>query len=182
MRVTQFVGPDELDPVELGDSVHLDLAEGADPGELIRILTEQVELPPEEAQEIVGQQNAKLQEMMHYVAERLERSDRTIDIIDGLVELNWPRTLAREFVARVQQELGHLARTDEGRGQLLAASRRRMLFGLAWFGGGIFVTWFTQYSAETRGGGYAVIAWGAILYGFALFCMGAYRWIRHKFG
>jgi hypothetical protein len=80
----------------------------------------------------------------------------------------------------MQQELRTMARTVQGRGQLLPASLHRMLIGFAWFSGGVFVTWFRQREAESRGGGTALIAWGAILYGLAAVLMGAWRWIRLK--
>jgi hypothetical protein len=182
MRVEQFAGPGDIELAELASAVFFDLVEGADPGELVRFLTDKVELPPAEATEIVGQENAKLQELMLQVAERLERNARPVDIAGDLVDRDWSRVLANSFVTRMQQDLGRLAQTAAGRDQLLAASRRRMLFGLLWFGGGVLVTWFTQYAAQEHGGGHALIAWGAVVYGLALLGMGAYQWFRRRGG
>ena len=182
MRIAKFIAPEDIDPAELVNAAYFDLAEGVDPAELLRILVEKVELPPAEAQHVVGQQNGRLQELMLAIAERLERQTRPNDIVGELIDRDWPRSLATDFVTRIQKDLAGLAQTAAGREQLLAASRRRMLHGLAWFGGGILVTWVTQHEAEVRGGGSVLIAWGAILYGLALLMLGAYHWLRYKVG
>jgi hypothetical protein len=182
MRVEQFAAPGDIEPAALVDAAFFDLAEGAEPAALVRCLIERVDLPPAEAQDIVGQQNGRLQALMLSIAERLESQHEVGDIVDDLVGRDWPGPLALGFVARVRDELRKLAQTAAGRDQLMAAARRRMLFGFALFGGGLAVSWFTQYEAARNGGGYAVIAWGAVLYGIALFGIGAYRWLRYRVG
>jgi hypothetical protein len=179
MRLEKFVGTQELVLDELVDAVLLELAEGAEPDSLAQFLIEKVELPRDEAEAIVGWQNARLPERMHFIADRLEQRDRPADLAGGLVDEGWPFDLARDFVARTQRGLVELARTPAGRDQLLAKSRRRMLYGIAWFSGGVFATWLTQYAAEHGNGSYVLLAWGPIIYGLVLFGYSAFQWCRY---
>ncbi len=179
-RLDKFVGSDDLVIEELVESVFLELVSGANPETLVKFLTESVELPVDESAAIVGEQNARLQDRMHHIADRLEQRDRPESLAGQLVDDGWPGDLAREFVARMGLELKQLANNPEGREQLLAKSRRRMLYGVAWFAGGAFATWFTQYSADHGNNQYVLLAWGPILYGLILFAHSAFQWGRYK--
>jgi hypothetical protein len=179
-RLGKFVGTDDLAIDELNEAVHLELASGGDPAALAAFLTERVQLPAEEAAALVGNQNARLQERMHFIADRLEERDRPAELAGQLIDEGWPEDLAHAFVARISQELVQLANDPEGRKQLLSKSRRRMLSGLAWFGGGALVTWFTQFAADHGNSEYAVLAWGPIIYGIVLFTHAAIQWCRYS--
>lgn len=181
MRIEKFAEPGDIDPAELASAIYFDLVEGAAPETLVRFLNERVELPLEESQSLVGQQNARLEERMHATADvLLEQRERPADVISGLIAQGWQRPLAESFVARIQADLEQLARTSAGRDQLLAKSRRGMWIGLAWFAGGALATWFTGYSAEHGNGSYQLLAWGPIAYGIALFGTSAFRWCRYR--
>jgi hypothetical protein len=181
MGLEKFIGTEELDVSELEAAVYLELAAGAEPRALADNLVVKIDVPREDAEAMVGNQNARLQETMHHIADRLEMRDRSKDLESQLVEDGWPDDLAKSFVAKIAQELQGLAQDPGGNPQLLAKSRRRMLFGLLWFAGGSFATWFTQYSAEHGGGNtYALLAWGPILYGLVLFVHAALQWCRYK--
>lgn len=182
MRIEKFAEPGEIDATELGSAIYFDLAEGADPAELIRFLNERVELPLEDCQQLVGQRNAMLEEQMHVVADALvEQRERPAELIGRLAAQGWPDALAEAFVGRVQRDLEQLAQTSAGREQLMAKARRGMWIGLAWFAGGAFATWFTGYSAEHGNGSYQLLAFGPILFGLALFGTSAVRWCRYRF-
>jgi hypothetical protein len=179
-RLQKFVGPDDLVIEDLIEAVFLELASGVDPTMLVRFLTEKVELPAEDAAALVGDQNARLQERMHAIADRLEQRDRPAELAGQLIDEGWPKDLAHAFVAQTGLELKQLAKDPEGRKQLLAKTRRRMFFGLAWFGGGALATWFTHYSADHGNNQYVLLAWGPILYGIILFAHSAFQWCRYK--
>ncbi len=181
MRLTRFVGSGDIDPEELTGAVFAELIDGADPGDLVRFLTRDVELPRDEAEELVGQLNARLQDTMQYVAGRLDERERPAELIDGLVADGWSKEQAARFVEHTRQELTRLSTSAEGLDQLLARSRRRMIAGIIWFAAGLAITAFTQFDAESRGGGYALVAYGPIIYGAILFCHSAWRWSRHKY-
>jgi hypothetical protein len=181
MRVAKFSEPGDIDPSELASAVFFDLVEGVDPEELVRFLADRVELPLAEAQTIVGRENARVQERMHWVVEQGEQRERPAAIANRLIEQGWPGPLARGFVERVALELETLAKSSTGREQLMGVERRRMLYGLLWFGGGVFATWITGYSAEHGDGNYQLLAWGPILFGLIQFLHAAFRWCRYKF-
>jgi len=182
MRVDRFAEPGDIEPAELASAVFFDLGEGVDPETLVRFLGERVELPLEEAQAIVGKENGRLQDRMHWVADQLEQQrQRPPAIADTLVEQDWPAALAAAFVDRTQRELSLLAQSAAGRDQLMAKSRRGMLFGLLWFAGGAFATWISQYAVEHGFGSYLLLAWGPIIFGVVLFAHSAFRWCRHRF-
>jgi hypothetical protein len=179
-RLQKFVGSDDLVIDELTDVVFLELAGGADPATLVWFLTEKAELPAEESAALVGNQNARLQEKMHFIADRLEQRDRPAELAGQLIDEGWPKDLAHAFVAQTGLDLKQLAKDPEGRKQLLSKSRRRMVFGLAWFAGGALATWFTQYSADHGNNEYVLLAWGPIIYGIVLFAHSAFQWGRYK--
>jgi hypothetical protein len=181
MRVGEFAGPGDIEPAKLAAAVFFDLVDGVDPDDLVRFLVERIELPLDEAQALVGNENGRLQATMHGIADRLEeRRERPEMIVADLVEQGWPAAMARPFVGRMQQELAQLARTTAGRDQLLAKARRGMQFGILWFAGGAFATWITGYAAEHGNGSYQLLAWGPIIYGMVLFGYSAFRWCRFK--
>jgi hypothetical protein len=181
MGLEKFIGTQELDLHELASAVFLELAAGAEPQALADNLVVKIDVPREDAEVIVGNQNARLQETMHHIADRLEMRDRPKDLESQLVEDGWPNELAASFVSKIARDLQGLAKDPDGNARLLAKSRRRMLFGILWFAGGSLVTWFTQYSAEHGGGNsYALLAWGPILYGLVLFFHAAVQWSRYK--
>ena len=181
MGLESFIGTQDLDVNELESAVFLELAAGAEPQALADNLVVKIDVPREAAEAIVGNQNARLQETMHHIADRLEMRDRPKDLESQLVDDGWPDELAKSFVAKIAQDLQGLAKDPGGNSQLLAKSRRRMLFGILWFAGGLFATWVTQYSAEHGGGNsYTLLAWGPILYGLVLFGHAALQWCRYK--
>ncbi len=69
MHVEKFANPGDIDPGSLASAVFFDLVEGADPERLVRFLVDQVELPTDDAQTIVGSENGRLQHQMHWVAD-----------------------------------------------------------------------------------------------------------------
>jgi hypothetical protein len=181
MGLERFFGAQDIDLPQLRHAVHLELAAGGDPQPLADELVVKLDLPREEAEAIVGGENARLQESMHRVADRLEMRDRPEDLARQLGDDGWPEELARGFVARIQQDLKSLAKDPAGNEQLLAKARRRMGFGVLWFAGGAFATWFSQYSAEHGGSNqYVLLAWGPIIYGLVLFGHAAFQWTRYK--
>jgi hypothetical protein len=181
MRLEAFVGPGDIDPEQLSDAVFAELVDGADPQQIVHFLTGRVELPHDEAIELVGQINAGLQERMQVVAGRLDERERPETLIRELVEVGWSEAQAARFVGRTREELAGLSDSAEGLDQLLAKTRRRFIAGLLWFAAGVAVTAFTQFDAERRGGGYALLAYGPILYGIILAGHSAIRWMKHKY-
>jgi hypothetical protein len=55
---------------------------------------------------------------------------------------------------------------------------RNMVLGLLWFAGGGLVTWLTWEAAT--GGGYYVVAYGAIVGGALQFIVGISQYLRYR--
>jgi len=186
MRLEKFVDSGDIHPAELGSAIFFDLAEGAEPEDLVRFLTGPVGLSEEESRLNVGSQNARLEETLHRLARGIEDGKDSRSLSNMLVEADWPRALADAVVARTRRELGTLAKTHDGRDQLLAASRRRMYAGIAWnlVGLGVaFAMWLGSRQGETEYVpgllGIAIVL-GPIFVGIAQFIRGVVLWFGYK--
>ena len=188
MRLEKFVEPGEIDPAELNRAALHDRADGADPEVLVRFLSEEVGLPEEDARLVVGHQNAQLESTLYQLASSLEGGREPHELSGELVAGGWPGDVADALIARVRRELGELARTRDGRGQLLANNRRRMWWGIAWIGVGVFCgagLWLAAqrpYGYMPGGLTQFAMVFGPIGYGGQLLIRSVVLWFNYRSG
>jgi hypothetical protein len=99
--------------------------------------------------------------VLTYVAGRIDAGATRAEIAEALVREGFTSDGAAGSVA---------AAATTRRAALHAAGRRNMRHGAMWFGGGVLVTGLTYAAAE--GGGFFLLAWGAILGGMVQFFRG----------
>jgi hypothetical protein len=115
-----------------------------------------------------------VEERVHF-SRLLERGMPPDEVTARLVDDGWPKAAAERAVARLDDEVqDHIQRNPvaaRGPGQ----GSPRTVVGALLLLVGIGITAVTYLSAEERGGGAFVVAWGAILAGILMLVRGSPR-------
>ena len=130
------------------------------------------------SEKLSAEEQEAIDELSKAVAMELAGGKGEKEITKDLVKQGWPQESATLFVGNVKQALEQYKASPDGRRIMASKYKRHMFYGFLWAAGGTVVTVAT-YSAAS-GGGYYLVAWGAILFGLIDFFRGLFGWMKYS--
>ena len=129
-------------------------------------------------EELTREEQEALEKLSEAVATELAGGKSQEQITKDLVKQGWPEESAMNFVQNISVALEQYKESPEGKHILASKYKRHMIYGLLWTIGGTAIT-IATFSAAS-GGGFYIVAWGAIIWGIIDFFRGLFGWLKYK--
>lgn len=130
------------------------------------------------SEKLSTEEQEAIDQLSEAVAKELAEGKSEKKIAKELIKQGWPEESTTIFVGNVKQAIEQYKESPEGRQIMASKYKRHMLYGFLWAAGGTVVT-IATYSAA-GGGGFYIIAWGAILFGIIDFLRGLFGWLKYR--